>query len=362
VAESVGADKVSLAGLFQVLRQMRSRAGLTQRQIAQATGAGGRHGRKLVARLEAGHIQNPSTRLVLDYLRACRATSHNLAGFLDAYLGSPLPMPTRPHRGRPRKGTASARGLAQGHDRNSPGVSDRVPSPSEDATALALRKEAAWWKVRRVVEDMLHQELNQLGAKPMSKERKVAADCGRKVFRILYQTRPALQERRLKRCRAWAERKALPPEVTAQMYEAVSALFGEMDAKGQLDWLPPVADARHLMLLKPNQRFVTDEAMCRHEYYMKLSEEHKAREAARKPVIEAAMNMLRSTGLTPQKLGNYPSIITAFLTVAENTRPGSTARDQGLADVFRRHQQPYFDQALLRRLAELVMSLRDRRT
>ncbi len=67
------------------------------------------------------------------------------------------------------------------------------------------------------------------------------------------------------------------------------------------------------------------------------------------------MNMLRSTGLTPQKLGNYPSVITAFLTVAENTQPGSTARDQGLADVFRSHQQPYFDQSLLRRLAEIVL-------
>ena len=212
---------------------------------------------------------------------------------------------------------------------------------------------------------MLHQELNQLGARPMSRERGLAAEFGRKVFRILYQTRrlrPALRERRLKRCRAWAERKKLDSQTRGYLLETMSALFGEMSSKGQLDLLPSPEEARHLMLLKPKQRFVTDEAMCRHEYWMKAAEEHKAREAARKPVIAAAMNMLRSTGLTPQKLGNYPSVITAFLTVAENTQPGSTARDQGLTDVFRSHQQPYFDQSLLHRLAELVMSLRDGRT
>ncbi len=61
-ADATGQD--SLAGLFPFLRQIRTRAGLTQRQIAQATGAGGKHGQKLIARLEAGKVQNPSVRLV----------------------------------------------------------------------------------------------------------------------------------------------------------------------------------------------------------------------------------------------------------------------------------------------------------
>ena len=346
-----------LAGLFPILRQIRTRAGLTQQQIARATGAGGRHGHKLIARLEAGHVSNSSVKLVLGYLRACRATSQDLADFLDSFLGVPLAIPSRHRRGR-------RQAAAQGHDRNSPGVSDRVPSPSQDATTLALRKEAAWWKLRRVIEEILHQELTKLGAKPMTVERKAAAGYGLKVFRSLYRTRgssPTVRERRLGRCLEWAANKGVPDEVRDRVFETMSALFAGMDAKGQLDLLPSPEEARHLMLLKPKQRFVTDEAMCRHEYWMKAAEEHKAREAARKPVIEAAMNMLRSTGLTPQKLGNYPSVITAFLTVAESTQPGSTARDQGLADVFHSHQQPYFDQALLRRLAELVFTLRDQR-
>jgi transcriptional regulator with XRE-family HTH domain len=346
-----------LADLFPILRQIRTRAGLTQQQIAEATGAGGRHGHKLIARLEAGHVSNPSARLVLDYLRACRATSHDLADFLDAYLGAPLPLPTRPHRGRPRS-------AAQGHDRNSPGVSDRIPSPSEDANALAVRKEAAWWLLRRLVEQVLHEELTRLGAKPMSKERKAAALYGGKVFRSLYGTRssrPAIRERRLERCHGWATQKGMPDEIRDRVFAAASALFAEMDEKGLLDLLPPVEEARHLMLLKPGMRFVTDEEMCHHEFVMREHERHLAHEATRKPIIEAAMNMVRSTGLSPQKIGNYPGAITAFLTVAENTRPGSAARDQRLAEVLGRFQRPDYDQALLHRLAELIMTLRDQR-
>ncbi len=350
MAKQDAVSQAAIAGLFQILRQVRARAGLTQQQIAEATGAGGAHGRKLIARLEAGHVQNPSIRLVLNYLRACKATSQDLTDFLDGYLGTQLTIPSRP-----------IRGPAKGHDRNSPGVSDRVPSSSENAAVLALRKEAAWWNLRKVIEVMLHHELNGLGAKPMSKERKIVADYGRKVFRILYQTRklrPALRERRLRRCRAWAERKAVQADVIHYLYKAVTALFEDMEVKGELDWLPPAAQAKHLMLLSPRHRIETDYDLCRTEWMARMYKEHRAREEARKPVIEAALNLLRSSGLIGNRAGNYRSIITAFLNVAETTQPGSAARERGVANIVSVHQQPYIDQALLRRLAELVFSLR----
>lgn len=328
----------TLAGLFSVLRQMRARARLTQQQIAEATGAGGAHGRKLIARLEAGHVRNPSIKLVLDYLCACRATSQDLAEFLDGYLGSPMPIPSRPSRG------------------------PRIPKPRpEDLVLLALRQEAAWWNLRKGIEVMLHHELNELGAKPMSKERKTAADYGRKVFRILYQTRqsrPALRERRLKRCRAWAERRAISSETIDHLHEAATELFRDMQVKGELDWLPPIEQARHLMLLTPKNRIQTDYDLCRSEWLEQTYKEHQAREKARKPVIEAALNMLRSSGLTENQIGNYRSIITAFLNLAETTLPATAARQRVMRDIMNGHQQPYIDQVLLRRLAELVFSLR----
>jgi transcriptional regulator with XRE-family HTH domain len=339
-SDAIGKD--SMAGLFAVLKQIRTRAGLTQRQIAQATGAGGKHGHKLIARLEAGRVPNPSVRLVLNYLRACRATSSDLAGFLDGFLGEPLAIPSRARRG--------------------PGPKQPVPEPeTQDPTMLALRKEAAWWKLRRALEEILHEELNRLGAKPMSAERNTAAGYGVKVFRSLYKSRnsrPASRERRLERSRAWAERNGLPNEIRDHIFEAMSALFGEMSNEGLLDLLPPIDEARHLMLLPPRYRFQTDRTLCYHEYVMKSSEEFQQRESARKPVIEAALGMLRSAGLAKPQIGNYQSIIIAFLNIAENSAAGSPKRERMIQDTLSLHQQPYIDQALLHRLAELILTLR----
>lgn len=233
----------------------------------------------------------------------------------------------------------------------------RVPKPLPgDAAALALRK---------VIEHVLHRELDELGAKPMSKERKHAADFGRKVFRILYQTRqtrPALGERRLERCRAWAERKALPHEALDHLHRTMTALFDDMAAKDELDWLPPADDAKQLMLLPPRHRLRTDYDMCRDEYLAHMGREQEAREAARKPVIEAAMNLLKSAGLNGNALGNYAIFITAFLDVAESTEPGSPQRAQLVEEKIHSLERPYIDQSLLHRLAELVLPLRDQRT
>jgi transcriptional regulator with XRE-family HTH domain len=346
MADSSETKSASLAELFPILRQIRIRAGLTQKQVAQATGAGGRHGHKLIARLEAGHAPNPSARLVLDYLRACGATSTDIREFLDGYLSVRLSAPERPQRG-------PARALAGGL---------RVPRPKlEDAATLALRKEAAWWNLRKVIEHVLHHELNGLGASPMSKERKLAADFGRKVFRILYQTRqtrPALRERRLGRCRAWTERKALPHEALDHLFRTMTTLFDDMAEKDELDWLPPADDAKHLMLLRPRHRLQTDYDMCRDEYLERMAREQEAREAARKPVIEAAMNLLKSAGLSGGALGNYLIFITAFLNVAESTQPGSPQRAQRIEEMIHAIERPYIDKSMLHRLAELVMSLR----
>jgi hypothetical protein len=73
------------------------------------------------------------------------------------------------------------------------------------------------------------------------------------------------------------------------------------------------------------------------------------------------LDLLKAKGLADQQIGSYRSIITAFLNVAETTEPGSAARDQRVKEIAHGHEQPYIDQALLRRLAELVFTLRDQR-
>lgn len=48
------------------------------------------------------------------------------------------------------------------------------------------------------------------------------------------------------------------------------------------------------------------------------------------------------------------------LNVTETTEPGSTARAQHVDEITRSHEQPYIDQTLLHRLAELVLARHDR--
>ncbi len=62
--------------------------------------------------------------------------------------------------------------------------------------------------------------------------------------------------------------------------------------------------------------------------------------------------------MTENQIGDYRSIITAFLNVAETTQPGTAARERIMRDIMSGHKQPHIDQALLHRLAELVFSLR----
>lgn len=74
--------------------------------------------------------------------------------------------------------------------------------------------------------------------------------------------------------------------------------------------------------------------------------------------------MIRDLGnrLTRQQIGNYRSIITVFMHVEKTAEPGSAARERGVTDIVSVHQQPHVDQSALRRLAQLVMSLRDGKT
>ncbi|MBN2538102.1 helix-turn-helix domain-containing protein, partial [candidate division WOR-3 bacterium] len=173
------------AELGRLLREARLRAGLTQRQVAEAVGLARGYGNTYLSRLEKGEVQNPALWLVLDILRACRAMSADLKPFLDRHLGQPLTVPGQ--------GDRAVRG-----PRQEPG----------DAGLPALRQEALEWKVRARLEEALFEELNRLGVPWPSPERRSLAGFARKVFRVLYRTRGAERrerEQKLARARSWAE-------------------------------------------------------------------------------------------------------------------------------------------------------------
>ena len=45
------------------------------------------------------------------------------------------------------------------------------------------------------------------------------------------------------------------------------------------------------------------------------------------------MDLLESKGLTENQIGNYRSIIAAFLNVTEKTQPGTAARERIMRDI-----------------------------
>jgi hypothetical protein len=62
-------------------------------------------------------------------------------------------------------------------------------------------------------------------------------------------------------------------------------------------------------------------------------------------------------GANGWRIGNYRSIIAAFLDVAVTTQLGTSAHERIMAEIPRGHQQPYIDQALPKRLQALVFTL-----
>jgi transcriptional regulator with XRE-family HTH domain len=57
-----------------ILRQIREKAGLSQREVALRMGIKSKSGRSFIAQLESGRIKNPTLRTIFDYLHTCGAS------------------------------------------------------------------------------------------------------------------------------------------------------------------------------------------------------------------------------------------------------------------------------------------------
>ncbi len=57
-----------------ILRQIRVKAGLSQREVASRMGIKSKFGRSFIAQLESGRIKNPTLRTLFDYLQTCGAS------------------------------------------------------------------------------------------------------------------------------------------------------------------------------------------------------------------------------------------------------------------------------------------------
>lgn len=328
----------AIAGLPDVLRRVRLRAGLTQTQVASALGVGARSGRKLIWRLEHGRIRSPSLCFILDFLRACKASLADIAPLLDEYLARPLPVPAPAQRG----------------------PQARQPD-IEDPAALELRREAAKWILLQVNEHMLHHELHAVGMKPLSRERRCVALYGRKVFRILLRDRrkpDKVRAKHLARARAWAVERAGDLPAIDHVFSKVSELFADMEKQGELEWLPLREQAQAVMVRPPAKRILSDFRMCRSELAGRQLRELATLAALAGPIVQAAERMLRAGGISEVDLGSYRGFVNIFVKIGRETQTGSAERQRRLETALS-HRRAHHDPALLRRLAELVFSLSD---
>jgi transcriptional regulator with XRE-family HTH domain len=87
----------SLAGLGPLgarLREIRTRAGISQAKLAGLIGFEPTHGYKYILRLEKGLVPNPTLRTIAAILEACGATWPQLADVLPATGERPAPVAT----------------------------------------------------------------------------------------------------------------------------------------------------------------------------------------------------------------------------------------------------------------------------
>jgi len=115
----------------------------------------------------------------------------------------------------------------------------------------------------------------------------------------------------------------------------------------------------HGRIKSPALRFVLDFRLCRDEFALKRLEELRQRRAAFEPILAAAGALLQSSGLSLTNIGSYRAFIALFLRAARETQAPSPERARRIERIIKNLSRPYHDPALIRRLADLVLSSSD---
>jgi transcriptional regulator with XRE-family HTH domain len=340
-------------GVSRRLVALRKRAGMTQQGVADAMGKS-RAGVRLARRLERGAIDSASLATLVEYLRAVRAGFGDLKEVLDRYTSLPIPEPVRkraeaapPPRlqtsvrtwgnGDSPKGTRP-RSDAGNASRMCPRRADARYSPrfpDEELAVLRVRRRAGYWALRRLFEFYLHSVLNSVSIPPYTRIRRIMAAYARRVFNALYRTHGATDAKRverLARLRASAEKRALDPAL-AECAEAIAELaYNEMREHDELDWMPPVAEARAVMAVKPKHRVVTDFQMCLAKWADVSSRYNAALMAIYERPHKAALDLVESARCDARTLIRYRGAALRAANIARTTVPDTPRRRKSIDD------------------------------
>ena len=234
------ADKQFAKAIGARLRELRKKRRMTLVQVARAMGMESKSGPSHVRRIEAGERYWVALATVARFLQACGASFDDLQDVLGSLPARPVaqePVLPKPESGQPTPEPAPAVKPGEIQKR-------RELSPAEQV--VTNQRLIAKHHFRAELETVLHTEL-KAGPETMSRDlRKPLCDHGRRVFKILLETRrhPRRRQRRLILVRRKAEEAGLDSRLAARFEAAVQKLIDEMEREGALDWLPPAEAAR----------------------------------------------------------------------------------------------------------------------
>ncbi|MEO0067896.1 MAG: helix-turn-helix transcriptional regulator [candidate division WOR-3 bacterium] len=317
--------------IFAQLRSLRLKANLTQEQVAGALGLKGKNRRSFICQLERGDIANPSLKLILDYLRACRATPEDLKNIFAKYLSEPLPVPEKKGRG---------------------------PRPKEkDLQVERMRQAAAMVGLIQKLEMAIHNELNRLKVAPFSSVRRNAVRFCRGLLRILVQEEEGQGtslEKRVERLKKRQREKGVPEELLEHLQGVVAQVFIGLKKAGELDRLPTIEEAERVLARPARKRVVSDEWLCRYEMQQERLKELKEFERRSAPIIAGALRFLSQQGVSDSDLANYRGFINSFLNLARLYPSDSEERRKRVEYNLKTCARPKHNLALLRHLARFI--------
>jgi len=279
--------------LGERLRVLRLKAGLTQMELARAMGRVGKKAGNRVGRIERGDERYPSLGLVADFLRGCRAGFKDILDILDLY--TELPTTQQQVFGKalekvaasvPAKWQAQVTKYDQRIDipKTAPEKTPVQAKPDLSERLERAKKMAAAARRRFLYGQFLKDVVGKAGPDVSLNDRTYLFNHGLQWFAILYATRKsraATREKRLAASEArFAEASGLPLPEIRYVQDKVKERFGELERKGDLDWLPVLTlDEYESSLLKPASRRELREGQ-RREFSRNIEEYEVARRAA----------------------------------------------------------------------------------
>jgi transcriptional regulator with XRE-family HTH domain len=243
------------------LRALRKRRGYTQSQLARTMGRKGRRADNVISRIERGNVRFLSVAQLLDYLRACRAETSDIADILDTYLRQPtvlelesaaavqsavVALPALVQRGVLRYDAKTE--VAQRVNAWMSAAHPELPRPRPRILTAEQRRQRVETLIGRslqkgLLEDALYDFLKEQGAAIVRGARRPLCELARARFRVLLRRpRPTRRKRaKLDKLAASATAAGATPHQLALLGDLVAELIGTLRRQ---DWLDPQAAAR----------------------------------------------------------------------------------------------------------------------